>query len=176
VSIAEIFALADDDGAARAAAEALFASLQAELAAILPPSADIRHIGATAVPGCLTKGDLDIVVRIDARDFPVADEGLGARFARNLGSVRTETFAAFEDDAATPHLGVQLVARGDEFDDFHLFVEALRADPELVRAYNRLKLDWRGRAMDDYRRAKGAFIARVLGAREPPPISACTGS
>jgi hypothetical protein len=58
----ELFLLAPDDARARAAAEALFASTGAEIRALLPYAADIRHIGATAVPGCLTKGDLDIVV------------------------------------------------------------------------------------------------------------------
>ena len=160
--ISEIFELAPDVTAARAAAESLFASVRAELAAMLPVSADIRHVGATAIPGCLTKGDLDIVVRIDAQDFPVADQALEARFRRNLGSVRSASFAAFEDAGASPHLGVQLVAVGSEYDDFHRFAEALRADPELVSAYGRLKQAWHGKPMDEYGAAKGAFIAGAL--------------
>jgi GrpB protein len=96
---AEMFLLAPDDAHARAAAEALFASIRRELEALLPCAADIRHIGATAVPGCLTKGDLDIVVRVAEQDFPAADAALEGRFARNLGSIRLATFAAFEDKA-----------------------------------------------------------------------------
>jgi GrpB-like predicted nucleotidyltransferase (UPF0157 family) len=162
VLIAEVFELAPDVAAARAAAESLFASICAELAAMLPASADIRHVGATAIPGCLTKVDLDIVVRIDPQDFALADHALEARFKRNLGSVRTASFAAFEDTGASPHLGVQLVAVGSEYDDFHRFAEALRADPVLVGAYNRLKQAWHGKPMDEYRAAKDAFIARAL--------------
>ena len=162
MSILETFELAPDAAAACAAAERLFAAVRKELAAILPASADIRHIGATAIPGCLTKGDLDIVVRIDVQDFPAADRALEARFARNLGSDRSASFAAFEDAGATPHLGVQLVVVGSAYDDFHRFAEALRADPQLVRAYNHLKETWHGKPMDDYRAAKDAFIARAL--------------
>src|SRR5262245_3440981 len=126
MSDAEIFLLAPDDARARATADALFASIRCELEALLPCAADIRHIGATAVPGCLTKGDLDIVVRVAARDFAAADDALAARFERNLGSIRLATFAAFEDKGGTPHLGVQLVGIGSEYDDFHRFAEALR--------------------------------------------------
>lgn len=160
----EIFTLAPDDAAARAAADALFASVHAGLAAMLPPTADVRHIGATAVAGCITKGDLDIVVRVQQDDFPPAEATLAGRLQRNLGSHRSASFAAFEDSATTPHLGIQLVAVGSECDDFHLFTEALRADPRLVEEYNRLKREWHGRPMDDYRQAKGALISHVLGA------------
>ena len=71
-----------------------------------------RHVGATAIPGCLTKGDLDIVVRVDPSHF-TADEGrLAASFDRNVGSIRTDHFAAFEDEEAHPHLRLQLTVKG----------------------------------------------------------------
>lgn len=56
--------LAPDPEVARGAAETLFRMVASELAAVLPSSAEVLHIGATAVPGCLTKGDLDIAVRV----------------------------------------------------------------------------------------------------------------
>lgn len=149
---------------ARADAERLFERVASELKTLLPSSADIRHIGATAVAGCLTKGDLDIVVRIAAHDFVQADDALAARFARNVGSKRTETFSSFEDKATTPHLGIQLTVAGGEDDDFHLFVDALRRDPDLVARYNALKRQFDGQPMDVYRTAKSAFIGDVLRA------------
>lgn len=157
------FSLHPDQELARSSAERLFARIAAELRALLPQSADIRHVGATAVPGCLTKGDLDIVVRVDASEFAAADRALAARFARNSGSKRTDTFSAFEDAGTTPHLGVQLTVAGGEDDYFHLFADALRRDPELVAAYNALKLRFDGQPMDVYRAAKSAFIGEVLG-------------
>jgi GrpB-like predicted nucleotidyltransferase (UPF0157 family) len=162
VPSSEIFALAPDTERARAAADVLFASVSAELRALLPLSADIRHIGATAIPGCLTKGDLDIVVRVHGPDFAAAEQALASRFERNTGSARTATFAAFEDNHITPHLGVQLAAIGSEDDCFHLFADRLRKNAALVQAYNHLKRSWDGKAMDDYRRAKDEFIADVL--------------
>lgn len=157
----QIFTLVDTEHAS-AAAYRLFDSMLPLLTSHLPPSVDIRHIGATAVPGCMTKGDLDILVRIPSEDFLAADDALSKLFARNTGSTRTRDFSAFEDPARIPSLGIQLTAIGGEFDSFHHFVEALLASPQLVAAYNALKRDWDGAAMDDYRKAKDEFIAHAL--------------
>lgn len=156
------FALHPDVETARADAERLFGRISSELRVLLPPSTDIRHIGATAVPGCLTKGDLDIVVRVAAEDFIAADAALAARFARNIGSKRTDTFSSFEDGATSPHLGVQLTVAGGEDDYFHLFVESLMRDRELVALYNALKRQFDGQPMDVYRAAKSTFVTTVL--------------
>ena len=156
------FALHPDVETARADAECLFGRISSELRAFLPPAADIRHIGATAVAGCLTKGDLDIVVRVGAEDFIAADEALGMRFARNIGSKRTASFSSFEDVETSPHLGVQLTVAGGEDDYFHLFVEALRRDRKLAVQYNVLKKQFDGQPMDVYRAAKSAFVTTVL--------------
>jgi GrpB-like predicted nucleotidyltransferase (UPF0157 family) len=157
--------LAPDPEVARGAAETLFRMVASELAAVLPSSAEVLHIGATAVPGCLTKGDLDIAVRVDRADFPAAQALLMERLSRNVGSTRTDEFAAFEDAHCSPHLGVQLTVKGGAFDIFHHFVEALRADPVLVRRYNDLKQRFRDGPMADYRAAKDAFVGEVLAAR-----------
>lgn len=156
------FLLHPEPARARAAADALFERITAHLRAALPAGADIRHVGSTAVPGCQTKGDLDIVVRVEAADFAAADAVLAARLERNTGSAHTDTFAAFEDATTAPHLGVQLVVVGAPFDDFHRFDAALRGDASLVERYNALKMTFHGRSMDEYRVAKDAFIAEVL--------------
>lgn len=157
-----LFSLAADESAARAAAERLFDEVRRELGPILPGRAQILHIGATAIPGCLTKGDLDIVVRVEQADFAAVEALLASLFCRNEGSTRTDEFAAFEDASRTPHLGVQLTAKDGTFDLFHLFADVLRADPELVRRYNALKLAHLGQPMTLYRAAKNAFITEVL--------------
>lgn len=156
------FRLHVDQDRARAAAERLFDLVAAELRGLLPPSADIRHIGATAVAGCLTKGDLDIVVRAPQEDFLAAECALAQRFVRNTGSKQTDTFAAFEDLETEPHLGIQLTVAGGEDDYFHVLVDALRSDAALVARYNALKLEHDGAPMDAYRAAKSAFIKDVL--------------
>lgn len=156
------FSLHPDHVQARADAERLFQRIESEIRAMLPASADIWHIGATAVAGCLTKGDLDIVVRVAAEDFAAADAALSMRFARNVGSKRTDSFSSFEDEAASPHLGIQLTVVDGEDDYFHLFADALRRDPELVAQYNALKRQFDGKPMEIYRTAKSAFVRDVL--------------
>lgn len=157
------FRLVDTD-CAREKALQLFDGVRRLLRTVLPPEADVRHIGSTAIPGCLTKGDLDIVVRVPANGFGAADAALAALFRRNLGSVRTDTFSAFEDPTARPHLGVQLVAIDSPSDFFHVFVEVLQRSPELVEAYGALKQRYDGADMATYRAAKDSFIERVLAA------------
>ena len=152
--------------AARAAADELFEWTVARIRPLLPASADIRHIGATAVHGCLTKGDLDIVVRVEATDFPAADAALAAHFARNTGSMLSDTFSSFESTSTAPHLGIQLTAIGAPNDFFHTFAEALTGDPDLLARYNALKCAFDGHPMEAYRTAKSAFIERVLRAIE----------
>lgn len=159
------FSLHPDQDASRRDAERLFARVESELRAVLPTGADIRHVGATAVLGCLTKGDLDIVVRIEADAFADADRVLAERFARNAGSKRTDTFAAFEEAHAVPHLGIQLTVKGGADDCFHLLTDALNEDPALVDAYNALKMRFNGQPMEAYREAKSAFIREVLARR-----------
>lgn len=158
----DTFSLAPDPDAARAAADRLFAAVRRDLVARLPPSAEVLHVGATAIPGCLTKGDLDIAVRVEAADFAAAEAGLAGAFGRNAGSARTDGFAAFEDARRTPHLGIQLTVKGGALDGFHRFAEALRADPALLRRYNDLKRAHHDGPMAPYRAAKDAFVAEVL--------------
>jgi GrpB-like predicted nucleotidyltransferase (UPF0157 family) len=87
---------------------------------------------------------------------------LARHFARNLGSMRSATFSAFEDPTTSPHLGIQLTVIDGPQDFFHVFVEALRRDPALLAQYNALKQEFNGRPMDDYRSAKDEFAAKIL--------------
>lgn len=128
----------------------------------LPKSAVIEHVGATAVPGCLTKGDLDICIRTDPQDFEEAERQLARSFERNAGSVRSGTFAAFMDDERVPPLGVQLVAKGSELDFFVRFRDRLRENANLLSSYNDLKRRFEGQDMEDYRSAKADFISRAV--------------
>ena len=160
--LAEIFRLVPDTSAAVTVANDRFAALLAQLTPLLPPGTEIRHVGATAVPGCLTKGDLDIAVRTQRQAFQACDTILAQRFPRNTGSVRTADFAAFEDAGSFPQAGIQLVVIGSAYDDFHRFTEILRADPAILAAYNDLKRRFDGQPMAAYREAKGTFVERAL--------------
>ena len=126
------------------------------------PAVDIQHVGGTSVPGCLTKGDLDIQVRVPPSAFAEAERVLAQHYSRNEGSIRTGDFASFKDDAASPPLGIQLTASGGRFDMFCKLRDVLRARPNLLEQFNALKRRHEGRSMESYRAAKAAFIEAIL--------------
>ncbi|HEX8875873.1 MAG TPA: GrpB family protein [Phycisphaerales bacterium] len=152
----ELLTLVPARPAARAA-ERLFRWLRLRIARRVP-GAVILHIGATALRGLPTKGDLDIVVRVHKSRFDDADRALSALFTRNLESDRNASFASFQDDASVPPLGVQLVVIGSEHDDFHVVASLMAADPALRRRVAMLKRRFDGRSMERYRAAKGKLL------------------
>ncbi len=138
--------------------EAAYAQIEAELRGLLPDGVEIHHIGSTSIPGSLTKGDLDVCVRTTASAFPACEAVLARHYPRNTGSVLTESFASFTNAS----VGIQLVAAGSELDGFLAFQNALRTNPELLAAYNALKVSYNGQPMAVYREAKAAFVENAL--------------
>ena len=147
------------------AAKRLFLEVQGRIQDVLP-AAEIEHIGSTAIPGSLTKGDLDVLVRVDREGFRHADEILSRMFDRNSGSERSAVFSAFEDKSTSPDLGVQLTVAGSEVDFFVTWKDQLLSDKELLAAYDALKTKHQGRFMSDYRAAKNQFIKSNLKVNE----------
>ncbi|MGH7780977.1 MAG: GrpB family protein [Candidatus Binataceae bacterium] len=127
---------------------------------ILPVSADIEHVGATAIPGCLSKGDVDLCVRVTQVAFTACDTALERHFQRNTVSERNESFSAFQDQAA--NTGIQLVVIGSSLDVFTTFRDLLLKNPNLLAEYNQLKKQYHGKSMTEYRQAKGDFIQNAL--------------
>ncbi len=144
-----------DDGAAR-----LFASLLEALGPLLP-GVELLHVGSTAVPGSLSKGDLDVQLRVDAAGFEAARAVLAARYAPNPGGVPPPHGASFEDPSTSPPVGLHLTVRGSEADFQWIFTEMLREDAALRAAYDDLKRRWDGRSMAAYREEKDPFFARL---------------
>jgi GrpB-like predicted nucleotidyltransferase (UPF0157 family) len=144
----------------RAAVDLLWRSERKKLLRLLP-GADVQHVGSTAVPGSLTRGDLDIQVRVPAADFDAAEAVLASHYQRNDRSDRATSFASFTDEKAAPPLGVQLTAIDGPQDRFHRFRDVLRAHPQLREAYDALKLGWEGRPRAGYRAEQAAFFAEL---------------
>ena len=154
--------------------EALFTSEKHKLSSLFP-DADIEHIGATSVPGSVTKGDLDINVRVDPNDFQWAREILAGLYQINQPDNWTSGFASFKDKCRD--LGVQLTALGSVDDFFVAQREYLKNHPEKVTDLNGLKLKFEGKSMDEYREEKGIFFEKLkavqctavrLTANQPP--------
>ena len=133
------------------------------------PGADVVHVGSTAVPGALTKGDLDLMVRVPADRFEKAADALRSVYSIHQPENWTATYASFLDpEAADPPVGVQLVVT--ESDDealFEPFIAALREDPALLADYNALKRRLDGSDYETYTAAKSEFIERAMSKRAP---------
>ena len=128
----------------------------------LLPDADIQHVGSTAIPNSLTKGDLDIQVRVKQENFSDAVKRLSALYELNEGSVKTDNFRAFKDDSANPSLGVQLTTINSEFDFFWKFREVLLQNGQYRMEYDRLKRAFEGKGMEEYREAKNEFFQKLM--------------
>ncbi|SDN24972.1 GrpB domain, predicted nucleotidyltransferase, UPF0157 family [Fictibacillus solisalsi] len=129
------------------------------------PRADVQHVGSTVIPNCITKGDLDIQVRVLPEDFPKALAALSKRYEINEGSVATESFRALKDDSTDPPLGVQLTVIDSEFDFFWKFRDVLLRKEEYRKEYDDLKMQFEGKDMEAYRDAKNEFFQKLM--KEP---------
>lgn len=132
----------------------------------LLPNVDIQHIGSTAIPNSITKGDLDIQVRVPKEDFTKAVEMLSTIYDINEGSTKTDFFRTFKDDSLPLPLGVQLTVINSDLDIFWKIRDVLLKNDEFRKEYDDLKRNFEGKTMDEYRLAKKQFFERIMNAPE----------
>jgi GrpB-like predicted nucleotidyltransferase (UPF0157 family) len=146
----------------RAAAHAAYALHRRNVLAALP-DAEVEHVGSTAVPGALTKGDMDLLVRVRPERFKAATSKLQGLYAIHQPDNWTESYSSFVDPtAANPPVGIQLVISGSPSDVLAQFRDALTWDCALLASYNALKQSLDGEDYERYTNIKGAFIERAL--------------
>ena len=155
----ELFILSDapHDATARA-----FDVVAGALSALLP-SAEIEHVGSTAVPGCIGKGDIDVLVRVAEPDFAPAAATLDAVLARSSRNDATDTYVEYDWEQDGVSASVQLVVVGTLLDDrFRGFKSVLLGDPRAVERYNSFKASCAGMPMEQYRERKRKLIDELL--------------
>jgi len=139
----------------------LFNSYQKDISTLLP-FAKIEHIGSSAIPNAISKGDLDIYIEVMSEQFEFAIEQLKTlNFIEKQNTLRTQELCMLEslndDDVA-----FQIVVSGSIFTFFLAFKNKLIESPTLVNEYNQLKLQCSHLDPDQYRAIKSDFINRVL--------------
>ena len=149
----------------RAGVSRRFMRLKGELEALIP-GADIQHVGSTAVPGSLTKGDLDVQVRVEAARYHMAKERLSDIYHVNVGGFAADDSVSFEDNTGRPAVGIHLTVIGGTADIQWRFRDLLIASESLRGEYDELKRQFEGKSMARYREAKERFVTRVLDAGE----------
>ncbi|WPP86824.1 GrpB family protein [Acinetobacter pittii] len=139
----------------------LFNSYHKAICALLP-FAKIEHIGSSAIPNAISKGDLDIYIEVIPEQFEFAIEQLKTlNFIEKQNTLRTHELCMLEslnnDDVA-----FQIVVTDSVFTFFLTFKNKLISSPTLVNEYNQLKLQCSHLDPDQYRTIKSDFINRVL--------------
>lgn len=162
---AEVFVVGNVDAAAVAARYRDVADRV--LAAV--PGAVVEHVGATAVAGLLTKGDLDVQVRVPREGFAAAVLALSVLpgFRLAAGAYLPPDGQSFEvsSDGDGVPVGLHVTVNGSAADEQWVYREILRRDDDVRAAYQSLKRAFHGRPMADYRTEKEAFFDRL---RESP--------
>jgi hypothetical protein len=119
--------------------------------------------GGSSVPGALTRGDVDLHLRVPPADFPAAVGKLRRSHAIVHPEIWGPTLATFEATGTTRSIGIAVTPVGSEHDlRFTRTWQLLRADPDLVAEYNAAKLAEDGPRGEGYEERKSAFFDRVL--------------
>ena len=143
----------------------IISQLSAQLEALFP-DIELHHIGATAIPGALTKGDVDVLLRVSgARFFAVVDV-LKRHFTIKQPDNWTPDFASFGDDTsfALP-VGIQVVVKDSENDFLLFFRDHFISHPAALAEYNRLKTTHAAEGPEGYWKAKDQFLEKILLSR-----------
>ena len=141
------------------AAHAILRHERARLAGLLAGH-ELVLVGGSSVPGAVTKGDVDLHLRVPAADFDSTVAALRAVYRVVHPEIWQPSLATFAVEAALP-TGVAVTPIGSEHDlRFSRSWRLLSADPDLLRAYNEVKQ--RHQHSADYEQRKSAFFDRLL--------------
>ena len=124
----------------------------------LVPSAKVDHVGATAVMEGLTKGDLDLLVRVPAGEVDAAAKALRRRYAQGEGGVSFR-------DLGDPELPVEIRLAAEGSPQAARVLElrrVLRSRPDLVAEANELKRRFERGDPEAYEAAKQSFYGSFL--------------
>jgi GrpB-like predicted nucleotidyltransferase (UPF0157 family) len=128
---------------------------------------DLQHIGSTAIPGIKAKPILDMMAGVAQLEkallckVPLA--ALGYDYIAHAGIANDYVFG--KGVARTHYLHV-VEYGGNKWTNHLCFRDRLRSDPELARAYGRLKEELSRKFSDSrakYHDAKSKFISAVVG-------------
>lgn len=116
-------------------------------------------VGGSSVPAALTRGDIDLHLRVPPDEFDRVASTLKDVFGIVHPEIWGPTLATF-DVTTDPPVGLAVTPRGSEHDlRFTRSWQLLAADPGLVQAYNEVK---QFAPDDEYEARKSDFFDMVL--------------
>ena len=136
---------------------AILATERDRLAPLLGPH-ELRLTGGSSIAAALTKGDVDLHLRVDESDFPATVTELLQIYAVVHRHIWTDTLATFSVPAPLP-TGLAVTPIGSEHDiRFVTTWRVLSSRPDLLAEYNAVKQT----AGADYEARKSAFFDRLV--------------
>jgi GrpB-like predicted nucleotidyltransferase (UPF0157 family) len=140
--------------------ELVLAELRRQLAEI---ARDVRveHIGATSMPDGITKGDVDVNLRVAPERFNSVIAALAARFDVAQPQNWTRTYASFSDTRGGLPLGIQVTVVGSDDDFLVELRDRMRGDSDLRRRYDAVKRANAPAGREAYWQAKNDFLRRL---------------
>jgi hypothetical protein len=99
------------------------------------PGIEVEHIGATALPDGLTKGDVDVNLRVSPEQFDRAVAELSGRFDIAQPQNWTAAYASFSDDRRALPVGIQVTVKGSDADFLVTLRDRLAGDARLRQDY-----------------------------------------
>ena len=140
---------------------------QARLAGLLGDH-ELSLVGGSSVPATLTKGDVDLHLRVPPASFDDTVTALRGIYRVVHPEIWQPSLATFAVPATLP-TGVAVTPIGSEHDRrFRHSRQLLAADASLVQAYNEMKIQHQ-RNTDEYERQKSAFFDMLLTRRLDRP-------
>jgi len=125
------------------------------------PSVDVQHVGSTAIPNSLTKGDLDIQVRVKKEDFTKTVKELLKLYKKDTENRCTKTYVSFKKYNGEILIGIQVTVINSKEDDFSKLRDILLSNPKYQKELDSLKKKYNGKTMSEYRRVKAKFFNRL---------------
>jgi len=122
---------------------------------------EVLQIGDTAIPGALTKGDLDVQVRVNKKSFSSFVKEMDEFFEPNNLWLWNSNFAIFKDTSYVPKIDILVTVIGSKDDNLQDLQELLKNDVNLLREYNDLKLKYGDSELEEYKIAKRKFYNKL---------------
>ncbi len=137
-------------------AEKEFVQLKKKIIDALP-MVEVFPIGGTFIPGAITKGDLDVQVRVYKKDFQKALDVLSENFEVNNKHLWNKNFAIFKDESFTPKADILVTVCGSKEDCLQEVQEMIMSDKNILASYNKLKIDFGNNGIEQYKIEKRKF-------------------
>lgn len=128
----------------------------------IAPWAKVLPIGGTFIKGALTKGDVDLLVRLRKNEFSKTIKLLRTFYKENNKELWNDDFAIFKDDRSfAEKIDILVVSIGSQADVRHKATKLLRNNKLLLKEYNQMKAKFADKGSDEYKAAKGNFYNKL---------------